>query len=65
MWWSEILALTVNCHRDPKKSKPATADSIHPYRPKTKANKGSSVKDAIGAVKARYGGVKGVENGER
>ena len=65
VWWSEMLALTANCHRDPKASKPITSESIHPYRPKPVKGEKGSVRDVIATVKARYGGVKGGTNGER
>lgn len=65
VWWAEILALTANCHRDTKKSKPVLAESIHPYRAKKKSKNKSAVGDAISAAKSRYGGIKGGMQNER
>lgn len=36
---ASILALTANCHRDPKKSKPFTAEDFNPHAHEDKKNK--------------------------
>lgn len=51
-WWSEMLALTANCHRNPQKSRPFVAANINPYRAKAKRSGGKlSVKEFVGAMR--------------
>lgn len=63
-WWSEILALTANCHRNPKKSQALSAEAINPYRRKSRRNK-ANVGEFVQAMKARYGRIGGQGGSER
>lgn len=63
MWdhTANLLALLINVNRDPKKSRPATAEEIHPFsnehEPLTIAQKNALLKEQFATLRVRaFGG---------
>lgn len=50
-FWAEHLALTANCHRDPKKRGPITPDMINPY---AKRSRKRPIGDLISMLRGKF-----------
>lgn len=49
-----LLALTANCHRDPKKGRPLTPDDFNPYARRDRRKRKPDVKVSVAALKGLF-----------